>query len=381
MASKGRTSSTKAGGGKKSSSGGSSSGGSSSGGSSSGGSSSGGSSSGGSSSGGSSSGSSGRRYSPAPKPQPPRPKPTITSVTPPTTVTSTTHTNNGISTNKTVPSANPNSKTQAGGRGSSVFSQSQKAVSQQSTSKAQKETFTYATTKSGNTFVIPSNLNAQARQYYAKLGVATSSQPPTEASFAVDSDTQVIIDHIELANWIDDNQVTQDMETQQEIGTDVQPITPDENIFTDNSIPKGDESTANAVQSVANTNGTTNTVVAEADANWAMGQNLYTGYSQDSLAILDGSANKQDSNGQQWMTQQNQNVVPRDTYVPMAQNGANGTTAMVDNFKASFEKITSNKYFPFIVLGFVGLIVLSVLRGGKSSGGGGAPPVQITRYG
>ena len=37
-----------------------------------------------------------------------------------------------------------------------------------------------------------------ARQYYAKLGVATSSQPPTEASFAVDSDTQVIIDQL---NW------------------------------------------------------------------------------------------------------------------------------------------------------------------------------------
>ena len=350
MASKGRTSSTKAGGGKKSATGGSSGGSSS----------------------GSSGGSSGRKHS----------TPTITSVTPPTTVTSTTHTNNGISTNKTVPSANPNSKTQAGGRGSSVFSQSQKAVSQQPTSKAQKETFTYATTKSGNTFVIPSNLTPQARQYYAKLGVATSSQPPTEASFAVDSDTQVIIDHIELANWIDDNQVTQDMETQQEIGTDVQPIAPDENIFTDNSIPKGDESTANAVQLGANTNGTTNTVVAEADPNWAMGQNLYTGYSQDSLAILDGSANKTDSNGEQWMTQQNQNVVPRETYQEFAQNGANNTTAMVDNFKASFEKITSNKYFPFIVLGFVGLIVLSVLRGGKSSGGGSsAPPVQITRYG
>ena len=114
-----------------------------------------------------------------------------------------------------------------------------------------------------------------------------------------------------------------------------------------------------------------------------MGQNLYTGYSQDSLEILDGSANKQDSNGEQWMTQQNQNVVPRATYEQFAQNGANGTTAMMDNFKESFEKITSSKYFPFIVLGFVGIIVLSVLRGGKSSGGGATQPagVNITRYG
>jgi len=372
MASKGRTSSTKAGGGKKSSTGSSSSG--SSGGSSSSGSSSSGSSSSGSSSSGSSGGSSGSRGKVH------TPTPTITSVTPPTTVTSTTHTNNGISTNKTVPSANPNSKTQAGGRGTSVFSQAPTAVAQQSTSKAQKETFTYATTKSGNTFVIPSNLTAQARQYYAKLGVATSSQPPTEASFAVDSDTQVIIDHIELANWINEG-VQCESHKSGTLCEDVQPVKPDDDNFTDNSIPKGDESTANGVEFGANTNGTTNTVVAEADPNWAMGQNLYTGYSQDSLAILDGSANKQDSNGQQWMTQENQNVVPRATYEQFAQNGANNTTAMVDNFKASFEKITTNKYFPFIVLGFVGLIVLSVLRGGKSSGGGSAPPVQITRYG
>ena len=108
---------------------------------------------------------------------------------------------------------------------------------------------------------------------------------------------------------------------------------------------------------------------------------------QDSLAILDGSANKTDSNGEQWMTQQNQNCCIHVQHIQQfAQNGANGTTAMVDNFKASFEKITSNKYFPFIVLGFVGLIVLSVLRGGKSGGGGSShQPVPqtcyITRYG
>ena len=307
--------------------------------------------------------------------------PTITSSTPPTIVTSTTTTNNGISTNKSVPSANPNAKTQAGGRGSSVFSQSQMAVSQQTTSKAQKETFTYATTSSGNTFIIPTQLSLQERQYYQSIGVSTSSQPPTTTSFAVESSAQVILDNEQLADYQIDTQITEDKQTQQETGNDTQPKSTDENTITNNDIPKGDESTANAVQSVANTNGTTNTVVAQADPNWAMGQNLYTGYNQDSLAILDGSANKIDSGGEQWMTQQNQNVVPRATYEQFAQNGANGTTAMVDNFKASFEKITSNKYFPFIVIGFVGIIVLSVLRGGKSGGGGSAPPVQITRYG
>ena len=112
-----------------------------------------------------------------------------------------------------------------------------------------------------------------------------------------------------------------------------------------------------------------------------MGQNLYTGFGgTDSLDILNGTNNKTNS-ATQWMTQQNQNVVPRDTYQGMAQDGANGTTAMMDNFKASFEKITAYKYFPIIVLGFVGLIVLSIIRGGKSSGGASAPPVQITRYG
>jgi len=288
----------------------------------------------------------------------PTPTPTITSKTPPTNVTSTTTTNNGISTNKTVPSANPNAKTQAGGRGSSVFNQSQMAVSQQTTSKAQKETFTYATTKSGNTFIIPSNLSLEARQAYLAMGVATSSQPPTEASFEAESDTQVIVTQEELANYSIDG-----VENPKE--NDAKVIKPDQNRYTDNQKPKGDESTANGVQFGANTNGTTDPIVADADPNWAMGQNLYTGYSGDSLAIL----HKIDS-GVQWMTQQNQNVVPRDTYAPMAQNGANGTTAMMDNFKESFEKITSNKYFPFIVLGFVGLIVLSVLRGGGKS----APP-------
>ena len=309
--------------------------------------------------------------------------PTITSTPTPTITKTPDKVHNGISTNASTPSANPYSKTQAGGRGTSIFAQSQKAVNEQKSTKAQPETFTYATTKSGNTFVIPSNLSIEARQYYAKLGVATSSQPPTEASFAVDSDTQVIIDREQeqLTDWINETQVQDDIQTQIDEGVDVQPIQPDENAFTDNSIPKGDESTANDVQLSANTYGTEEPLVANPDENWAMGQNLYTGFGgTDSLDILNGTNNKTNS-ATQWMTQQNQNVVPRDTYQGMAQDGANGTTAMMDNFKASFEKITANKYFPIIVLGFVGLIVLSIIRGGKSSGGASAPPVQITRYG
>ena len=289
-----------------------------------------------------------------------------------------TTTNNGITKSLFgAPTVNPYAKTQTG-RGTSVFSQSPISVASNDTSKAQPQQFTYATTKSGNTFVIPSNLSLEARQAYAKMGVATSSQPPTETSFAVDSDTKIIVDQVELANWI--NEGVENPQIQKET------ITPEENLFTPNQIPKGDESTANAVQFGANTYGSENPLVADADYNWALGQNLYTGTAQDSLSVLD-QATKGDVSSQ-YLPQVNDIVYPRAVYEQMAQNGTNSTKAMADNFKASFEKITTNKYFPFIVLGFVGLIVLSFLRGGKSSGGGGGtsggggtPRVNITRYG
>ena len=208
--------------------------------------------------------------------------------------------------------------------------------------------------------------------HHAKL-IKQSSQPPTEASFAVDSDTQVIVDQVQLANWI--NEGVENPQIQKET------ITPDENMFTDNQIPKGDESTANAVQFGANTYGSQNPIVSDADYNWALGQNLYTGTAQDSLSVLD-QATKKDSSSQ-WLPQINDIIYPRAVYEQMAQNGTNGTKATVDNFKASIESITSNKYFPFIVLGFVGLIVLSIWRGGGKSSGGATQPagVNITRYG
>lgn len=290
---------------------------------------------------------------------------TVTSV-PDTSITKTITTNNGISYDLGAPTVNPNAQTQTG-RGNNVFSQSQSTVAQQDTSKAQVQTFTYATTKSGNTFIIPSNLSLEARQAYLAMGVTTSSQPPTQTSFEAESDIQVVVTQEELANYL--NEGVEDPQTTKET------IKPDQNKYTDNQKPKGDESTANGVQFDANTYGSDNPIVADADPNWAMGQNLYTGTAQDSLTVLD-QATKGDVNSQ-YLPQINDIVYPRTTLESFAQNGANGTTAMVDNFKASFEKITSNKYFPFIVLGFVGLIVLSIMRGGK----GGASPVQVTRYG
>ena len=176
-----------------------------------------------------------------------------------------------------------------------------------------------------------------------------------------------------MANWINEG-----VESEQ---ITKETITPDENMFTPNQIPKGDESTANEVQFGANTLFSDNPLVSDADYNWALGQNLYTGTAQDSLSVLD-QATKGDVSSQ-YLPQVNDIVYPRAVYEQMAQNGTNGTKATVDNFKASIESITSNKYFPFIVLGFVGLIVLSIIRGGKSSGGGATQPagVNITRYG
>lgn len=292
----------------------------------------------------------------------------VTSV-PDTTITKTVTTNNGISFDLGAPTVNPNAQTQTG-RGNNVFSQSQATVAKNETSKAQVQTFTYATNKSGNTFIIPSNLSLEARQYYLSLGVSTSSQPPTEASFEAESETQVIVTQEELANYLNEG-----VENPKE--NDAKVIKPDQNKYTDNQKPKGDESTANGVQFGANTNGSDNPIVADADPNWAMGQKLVGGTAGDSLTVLDQATKKDVSS--QYLPQINDIVYPRETLESFAQNGANGVTAGMDNIKESIGKIMQNKYFPFIALGFVGLIVLSIMRGGK--GGASAPPVQITRYG
>ena len=256
-------------------------------------------------------------------------------------------------------------------RGQAANSQSPVAVAKNESTNAQPASITYATTKSGNTFIIPSNLSADARQYYAKLGVATSSQKPTDASWATDADTDVIVDNL-LANqevyYYDLSQQESELVTQE----DAQPVQTNEDAFTDNMIPKGDNAVANGVQFSAN-NLDANANAAAADKNWNLGQNLYTGTAQNSLDILD-QATKQET-GTQWMTQINDNIVPRATAVNYAADAQTQMDAGVANLKDSIGRAMQNKYFPLMVIGLAVIIVLMFLRP-KGAGAAAAAPAK-----
>jgi len=267
---------------------------------------------------------------------------------------------------------NPYAQTQFN-RGQAANSQSPVAVAKNESTNAQPASITYATTASGNTFIIPTNLSLQDRQMYATLGIATSSVKPTEASWATDADTQIIVDQ-QLANqeylYYDLSQ----QESQQVTQEDAQPVQTNEDAFTDNMIPKGDNAVANGVQFTAN-NLDVNTNdggahAAAADKNWNLGQNLYTGTSQNSLEILD-QATKQET-GTQWMTQINDNIVPRATAVNYAADPQTQMDAGVANLKDSIGRAMQNKYFPLMVIGLAVIIVLMFIRP-KGAGAAAAP--------
>jgi len=257
-------------------------------------------------------------------------------------------------------------------RGQAANSQSPNAVAKNESTTAQPASITYATTKSGNTFIIPSNLSFDARQYYAKLGVATSSVKPTDASWATDADTDVIVDN-QLANqeylYYDLSQ----QESEQVTKEDAQPVQTNEDAFTDNMIPKGDNAVANGVQFSAN-NLDANATSQQADQNWNMGQNLYTGTSQNSLEILDQASKQQ--TGLQWMTQVNDNIVPRATPVNYAADAQTQMDAGVANLKDSIGRAMQNKYFPLLVIGLAVLIVLMFIRPKGAAGSAATAPAR-----
>ena len=257
-------------------------------------------------------------------------------------------------------------------RGQAANSQSPNAVAKNESTTAQPASITYATTKSGNTFIIPSNLSLDARQYYAKLGIATSSVKPTDASWATDADTDVIVDN-QLANqeylYYDLSQ----QESEQVTKEDAQPVQTNEDAFTDNMIPKGDNAVANGVQFSAN-NLDANATSQQADQNWNMGQNLYTGTSQNSLEILDQASKQQ--TGLQWMTQVNDNIVPRATPVNYAADAQTQMDAGVANLKDSIGRAMQNKYFPLLVIGLAVLIVLMFIRPKGAAGSAATAPAR-----
>ena len=69
------------------------------------------------------------------------------------------------------------------------------------------------------------------------------------------------------------------------------------------------------------------------------------------------------------MAQLNQEIVPTNAYEAFTvnKNGSQSINAGVDNIKNTFGSIMQSKWFPFAIIGLVGIIVLSLFRGKSSS--------------
>ena len=261
-------------------------------------------------------------------------------------------------------------------------SQSQIAKSVQSANTAQPQTFTYATTTSGNTFVIPSNLSLEARQYYAKLGIATSNQKPTTTSWEIDAGTDVLVDDL-LANQ---EYLYYDLSGIQD---DAQPesITKDEDSFEYTRKPDVEQSEeSNNVQLEANTYSSDGATTEQADYNYNLGSTL-TQSDDSPLSVLQDSPTSQ-----QWMQQQNQNIVPLETYAAFAANGKAGANGVFtngtgsasmqmgyENLKGSIGNIMQSKFFPIVVIGIIVLLVISFLRP-KGAAAAPAAPSKVFQF-
>ena len=255
----------------------------------------------------------------------------------------------------------------------STYSQNPVNVATADSNKAQPKYFTLATNASGQSYTIPSDLSLQARQYYAKLNIATTSILNPDWSGASKQD--VMIDDTKISG------------TDKECGFFGWPTVqvgelgdPVKSSF-DNDLPsvitKEDNPIANDVQLSANNYDTTGVNQANADYNYNLGQSLYNPNSSEPLDILSGQTMTDPF--QQWMTQQNQNIVPTNAYGAFTQNG-NGSQSIdagVNNIKNTIGSIMQSKWFPFAIIGLVGIIVLSLFRG--KSGGGQVP--TVVRYG
>ena len=300
-----------------------------------------------------------------------KPKSVFTSSTPKTTTTTTTKTTNttgGVTSTNTTASTNPYSQTQ-NNRQHTTGSVSPNTISQNNQTKAQPANITYATnTKTGQTFTIPSNLSLEARQHYATLGIATSSTPPTQTNFQTESPVQVTVD----TNYVNPESIPYDAGVQSE-STETGHVSGYNQLhntgYNNNDLDtvRGDDSVANNVQFNANSGDTTHTTTADADKNWNGDNTTYLGGmgTDDPLSILTNPDGKYSTNGEQFLPQINDIIVPRPNY--LVKEGSGKLDAGIDNFKLQLGNIMSSKYFPFLALGFIVLIVIMLLRGRGSS--------------
>lgn len=308
-----------------------------------------------------------------------KPKSVFTSSTPKTTTPTspppTTNTTGGVTSTNTTASTNPYSQTQ-NNRQHTTGSVSPNTISQNNNTKAQPANITYATnTKTGHTFTIPSNLSLEARQHYAVLGIATSATPPTQTNFQTESPVQVTVD----TNYVNPESIPYDTGVQNESSESAGHVSGYNQLhntgYNNNDLDtvRGDDSVANSVQFNANSGDTTHTTTANADKNWNGDNTTYLGGmgTDDPLSILTNPDGKYSTNGDQYLPQMDDIIVPRPNY--LVKDGAGTLEGGINSFKSQLGNIMSSKYFPFLALGFIVIIVIMLLRGKGSS----APQTRV----
>ena len=288
-------------------------------------------------------------------------------------------------------------------------SQSQIAKSIQPANKAQPESFTYAIDKSGNTYVIKSQLSLQQRQDLKNQGISTSSIPFITTGFASVPTGLDPTGHVRYPNYgvspdqmdlhltatqdeitpkeiiVDPNLANQNnlyydlSETQGQYNFSIDAVGTDDDGFTPNQATEATEQSieANEVQLEANILDDHQHVTTEkADPRYADGKTL-TSQGDDPLSV-ELLAGQEVYTKEQWMSQFNQEIVPTPTYDAFATNGKNGKNGVMTNgngkangngkvngmanLGATFEKITGSKWFPIVIVGIIVLFVITLLK-------------------
>jgi len=267
-------------------------------------------------------------------------------------------------------------------------SQSQISKSIDPANKAQTENFTYAQDKSGNTYVINSQLSLQQRQDLKEQGISTSSIPFVTTGFASTPTTYPTLDAITklrdeikkliiydagffpthghrkvIAKQIEalEAQITQLKQNPLQTGQGIQgfgnEIIVDENLanqnylyydlsetqgeeiidpvdtvndgFTPNQATEATEQSVESseVQLEANTMGTDGASTEKADERYNDGSTLTT--QKDDPLIVELLADKKQK--EQWMSQVNENLVALGNYHAFSNNGKNGNNGIYSN--------------------------------------------------
>jgi len=303
----------------------------------------------------------------------------------------------------TVTKNEPYAKTQ--NRKFLTNSQSQISKSEQPANKVQPVQFTYAQDKSGNTYVIQSQLSLQQRQDLKNQGFSTSSIPFVTTGFASVPTGLDPSGHVRFPETIDDKAIIVDenLANQNDLYYDlsetqgeeiIDPVDTIDDGFTPNQATEATEQSdeANDVQLEANILDDHQHITTDkADERYADGKTL-TSQGDEPLDIL---INSQQPHTEQWMLQPNQDIVPTPTYDAFSNNGKNGKTGVLANgngktngngmkngmanLEATLGKITGSKYFPMIVIGIIVLMVIGFLKP-KGAAAAPAAPSKVFQF-